>query len=205
MDRVIASNFLNSSCSVLNKNDFSFNDLEQEDRELSVSYLDDTQLPKELCILKSNTLNIPVNNTNLDVSGIVQGKEIKVEDADALLLPMDNNNNFLSDWNKIIENDLYKKCDEVLKTNYEICSEKDSEININLIKYGFSSVERGSDGRLQFNLFWYSQVSHLLPRNFCLAKSILKSFKRKLDMDKIMKIDEVFKTQEVSGIKKLTI
>ena len=93
-------------------------------------------------------------------------------------MPLDNSDNFLSDWSKITENDLYKKCDAVLGANYEDCSKEGSEININLIKYGLSSVQRDSGGRLQFNLFWNSQVSHLLPRNFYLARSILESFKK---------------------------
>ena len=56
------------------------------------------------------------------------------------------------------------------------------------------------EGRFQFNLFWNAHNAHLLPRNFNLSKSILKSLTRKLDYDKLLKIDEVIKSQMTIGI-----
>ena len=98
----------------MNRNPFLFNSLEIENKELSVSCLDDTHLTKELCVLKSNIVNISVDETDLDVSEIKKVKEFKVDDTSALLLPLDSSDNFLSDWSKITENDLYENCDAVL-------------------------------------------------------------------------------------------
>ena len=100
----------------------------------------------------------------------------------------------------IPDQNLIENCEFVLGSESSFEETFRSELNDGLIKYGLSSSSRNKEGRFQFNLFWNAQNAHLLPRNFNLSKSILKSLTRKLDYDKLLKIDEVMKSQMNLGI-----
>ena len=65
-----------------------------------------------------------------------------------------------------------------------------------------NNVERTDDGRLVVPILWNEKNSHMLAKNFKLAKNILLSNlkKYKNDHEKLLMIDDVFKFQEGEGI-----
>ena len=108
-----------------------------------------------------------------------------------------------------IYSELTKATDEILNNTYKYIVREDPkqysdevvELNQSLCKYALDNTLRDANGRLIMPLLWNHQVSHLLSKNFYLAKSILGSLLKKYESsDKLNLIDETFKTQESLGI-----
>ena len=110
----------------------------------------------------------------------------------------------------LVESDLLRATEGVLKYYSEYYIGKDfnnyedlkSDLNERLIEQTLDWTVRDADGRLIMPLMWNNKVSHLLGKNYNLAKSILRSVTNKLDLnsEKMKLINDVFKTQEKSGI-----
>lgn len=84
--------------------------------------------------------------------------------------------------------------------NLEVCApdQKESDKNINLIKYVIDNTQRDSQsGRLIMPALWNQEVNHLLSTNLQLAKSVLQSNLKKYskDMIKFKQYDQVIKEQ----------
>ena len=80
--------------------------------------------------------------------------------------------------------------------------ERDTEINKELAEYVLNNIERDSSGRLIVPCLWNSNVEHLLPKNYYLAKNILDSTKSKLidNKAKFIQYDEVINKQISNNI-----
>ena len=76
-----------------------------------------------------------------------------------------------------------------------------TEENKELLNNGLDNL-KVLDNRITMSMFWNSKNCHLLGKNFHLSKLILENFKKKFSKDrsKMFMVDEVFKTQEKSGI-----
>ncbi len=92
-------------------------------------------------------------------------------------------------------------CEQYLKYDNEI-DEFSIENNNMLSQYALDKIESLEDGRLQVPILWNGRVSHLLGKNFNLAKQILKAPLKKLsrNKEKLLMTDKVFKDQVEQGI-----
>ena len=101
-------------------------------------------------------------------------------------------------------NEIVRKYDEKKVLDYDQVEEEDSssEVNEQLIRFALNHAVRNEDGRLSMPLLWNSKVSHLLGRNYNLAKAVLQSNFRKLKKNKLHLhlMDDAIKEQEELGI-----
>ena len=84
---------------------------------------------------------------------------------------------------KVNRSELELATGEILKSSFYTPDTTDdylSELNKDLIKFAIDNTSHTHDGRLVMPLLWRTDVSHLLGRNYKLAKAILDSNFKKL-------------------------
>ena len=116
----------------------------------------------------------------------------------------------LDENGQIVEKELQKATAEILNqqclenVHYDSneYNEASMEVNDRLVNYVLDNTLHQENGRLIMPLMWNGSVSHMLGNNKNLAKKILNSNLRKYSKtpDVILKMDEVFRVQEESGI-----
>lgn len=148
--------------------------------------------------LLDNVLASKKNNLSLDRS---------LEDSLNALEPL--NFSILDKTDSIVESQIEKAANEIIKDNYFGFSNRDHledeevvEINVKLVRYALENMRRNEEGRIIVPLLWNSKVSHLLGTNQELARAILNSNLKKLltDRSRLLLMDQVFKDQEKDGI-----
>ena len=117
----------------------------------------------------------------------------------------DNDTIFSHDKSDVISNmdnfDLIENCKEAL----DICSDTDdadeTKTNLQLTDYALKNTTFTPNGNLQMPLLWNNKCSHLLAKNYNLARKLLKSNFDKLrkDPEKLKMYDSVFREQEELG------
>ena len=108
----------------------------------------------------------------------------------------------LEEIDRALKDSLNTKCSKCLDEECNIDENETSEIDDKLIHYMIDSITRKEDGRLQVPLLWNGRFSHLLGKNFNLAKCILKSNLKKYSKDKgkLKMIDDNFKELKNLGV-----
>ena len=116
----------------------------------------------------------------------------------------------LNDKGQLDEKALQKATDEMLELEYvQVLHQNNTRIKEDCMetheshmKFMFDNMTRLESGRLQVALPWNGAVSHLLGKNFDLAKMILKSNYKKLSKNRehLLAVDKVFKEQEKLGV-----
>ena len=168
------------------------------------------ELTENIKTLKTNAFYSKVERVSRDnVESFCMNTSANLTSDETLTFPRENRNYMVTNLDKINENDLdmitRDNCDVLYKIlNYEP-SAKDStisELNKELIAFSLENCSRSEDGRLKFPLLWNDKLSHLLGKNFHLAKSILNSNlkKYKNQEHKLKLMDDYFKEQESSGV-----
>ena len=101
-----------------------------------------------------------------------------------------------------IDDNLDVICKETLGVSDDYDIETETDTNMQLVDYVLSNAEYDSQNFLKMPLLWNSRNSHLLAKNYHLAKRLLKSNYDKLSKDpiKLRMYDDVFKQQEELGI-----
>ena len=104
--------------------------------------------------------------------------------------------------NQLDDSLLEKSCSKILNICPETDHEEDTETNLQLIDYVLTNSIYDSENRLTMPLLWNNKCSHLLSKNYHLAKKLLKSNFDKLANDpaKLAMYDSVFRQQEELGI-----
>ncbi|XP_068228287.1 uncharacterized protein [Palaemon carinicauda] len=110
----------------------------------------------------------------------------------------------------VIRSGLDKATDDVLATicnkyihlDNEVYDLENSELHDQLVKYCLDHTIQNEEGRLVMPLLWNAKVSHMLGRNFHLAKVILESNLKKLKRNPshLQLMNEALKEQERVGI-----
>ena len=150
-------------------------------------------------------------NSKIISSAFAAGANFQALKSDAEICKIDKFDDFSVDADEtLVESDLLRATEGVLKyyskfyvgedfNNYQ---DLKSDLNEKLVEKTLDWTVRDAEGRLVMPLMWNDKVSHLLGKNFKLAKSILRSVTNKLETDseKMKMINEVFKTQEESKI-----
>jgi len=97
---------------------------------------------------------------------------------------------------------LSEYCERFTHYDQAESNDVDSDLNNSLVKFALDNLKINSENRIVIPLFWNSAVSHLLGKNFDLAKSVLKSNLKKLKKDPTLMrmMDQTFREQEEAGI-----
>ncbi|XP_068225059.1 uncharacterized protein [Palaemon carinicauda] len=137
-------------------------------------------------------------------------ENVSVESSSLNDLETSNTYELFDDDGQIIESELNRATNECLELSCKYYVGEDGgqyhednvELNDRLIEYALEETDRTADGRLCMPLIWNPKVSHLLGRNYNLAKSVLKTLTSKLEKlpDKLALVNETFKTRETLGI-----
>ena len=157
---------------------------------------------------------LPESVTGLKDLSSVENKEPKsgIDSSEGLDLTCkelhyESNVNFivLDESGKVNRSKLELATREILKSSFytpDTTDDYSSELNKDLIKFAIDNTSRTHDGRLVMPLLWRTDVSHLLGRNYKLAKAILDSnFKKLIKKPSYINLmDESFKEQVKLGI-----
>ena len=123
--------------------------------------------------------------------------------------PSNSDLNVINDNDKINEDESMLVTEEILESQYQKVLNYDddnetnmTDVNKDIVKYVLANTRVDHNGRLIMPLTWRSNVSHLLGRNFELAKSILTSNFKKLQKQPghLAMVDDVFNEQLEMGI-----
>ena len=131
---------------------------------------------------------------NLEIENIAFAATYEIDSDSAFKFQLANDNSLNSEYSKCLNFDPEEKIifDETI----------DTETNIKCAQYVLDNITRDDTGRIFLPLLWNNKISHLLGKNFNLAKQILASNVKKLKKHEghLLEVDKVFKEQESLGI-----
>ena len=163
------------------------------------------------CNLSSLESNFPTNNIKpiKDFEGdSVINSNLSSENCKKMVTSVTNISIDLNEplsekvLNKSTKEMLDRMCNLTLKYDLNSYENEVHEINENLVNFALSSCRRLSDGRMEFPILWNSGNSHLLSKNYNLAKAILNSNLKKMSKNRLHLdlMDEYFRDQLQEGV-----